>query len=329
MTSCTGTWLALANLLITLPLSALAVLQIHDRRESPPPNVCPPNVSVTWSIVVGSPHKHYRSRKLGASTLNPLPSTDARRVVAYIRTSSAEQGKAYGPESQRAAIRAFAKREGLAIVAEHAEDISGTIPLDGRPGLSAALASTYQHGAGTLIVAERTRLAREEYAAHDALRQFREAGVRVLYADGANGDDDAARFMDGIGHAVAAYDRARIVARLRAGRDAKAAKHPPSRAQGGRLPHGYRRARGRVEIEPEAAAEVRRIFDLIRSGSTIRATAETMTAETGRLWRPTAIERIVKRDTYKLSEPGRIIDPRLWNATQAALEARRRNRTPR
>jgi hypothetical protein len=79
-----------------------------------------------------------------------------------------------------------------------------------------------------------------------------------------------------------------------------------------------------VEIEPEAAAEVRRVFDLVRAGQSIRKAAEIMSAETGRQWRPTVIDRIVKRETYKLSEPGRIIDPRQWNATQAALASRRR-----
>lgn len=260
--------------------------------------------------------------------MNPLPATDPRRVIAYVRTSSAEQGKAYGPDAQRAAIRAFAKREGLIIAAEFTEDVSGTVALEGRPGLRDALAAVFQHGAGGLLVAERTRLARDEYVAHDAVRAFRSAGARVLYADGSNGDDDSALLLDGIGHVIAAHDRRRIVARLKAGRDAKATQHPASRAHGGRLPHGYRRTRaGLVELDPDAADEVRRVFDLVRRGQSIRQAAETMTAETARHWRPTVVDRIVKRETYKLAEPGRIIDPRQWNATQAALASRRRAKT--
>lgn len=258
--------------------------------------------------------------------MNALPATDPRRVVAYVRTSSAEQGKAYGPDAQRAAIRGFAKREGLAVVVEFHEDVSGTVALDDRPGLRDALASLYEHGAGALLVAERSRLARDEYVAHDAVRAFRSAGRDVLYADGSNGDDDSALLLDGIGHVIAAHDRRRIVARLKAGRDAKAARHPNARAQGGRLPHGYRRTRGGlVEIDPDTAAEVRRVFDLIRSGATIRATADTMSAETGRDWKPTVVERIVKRETYKRTEPGRIIDPRQWNGAQVSLASRRRS----
>ena len=148
------------------------------------------------------------------------------------------------------------------------EDRSGTLPMAERPGLSEALALCLEHGAGVLLVEERTRLARDEFAAHDALRTFAHAGIRVLYADGSNGNgasDPAAMLLDGIGHAVAAYDRRVIVARMAAGRQAKAQRDPRSRAQGGKLPYGYRRSRsGGVEVDPETAAEVRRAFDLVR-----------------------------------------------------------------
>jgi DNA invertase Pin-like site-specific DNA recombinase len=257
--------------------------------------------------------------------MNPLPAPDPRTVVSYIRTSSGEQGKAYGPDAQRAAIRAFAKREGLTIAAEFHEDVSGTVLLAERDGMRDAITAAFQHGASAVLVAERTRLAREEFAAFDAKRYLAASGLRVLYADGSNGDDDSSLLLDGIGHVIAAHDRRRIVARLKAGRDAKAARHPHSRAQGGRLPHGYRRTRaGLVEVDPERAAEVVRIFDLIRSGRSVRKTAETMAAETGRDWKPTVVDRIVRREVYKQREPGRIVDPRVWNAAQDALASRRK-----
>lgn len=258
--------------------------------------------------------------------MNALPATDPRRVVAYVRTSSAEQGRAYGPAAQRAAIGAFAEREGLTIVGEFREDVSGTVALEDRPGLTDALAAVYQHGAGGLVVAERTRLARDEYVAHDAVRTFRAAGARVLYADGSNGDDDSALLLDGIGHVIAAHDRRRIVARLKAGRDAKAAALPASRAQGGGLPHGFRRERGGVVIDADAAAEVRRIFDLIRNGRSVRATAEILTRETGREWRPTTVARIVKRNDYKRTTTlgARIVSPHVWGEAQSALASRRK-----
>ena len=256
--------------------------------------------------------------------MNPLPSLDRLRCVVYRRVSSSEQERALGPDRQRKACERYASANDLTIVGDVFEDRSGTLPMAERPGLSEALALCLEHGGGVLLVEERTRLARDEYAAHDALRTFTHAGVQVLYADGSNGNgasDPAAMLLDGIGHAVAAYDRRVIVARMAAGRQAKAQRKPRSRAQGGKLPYGYRRTRsGDVEVDPEAAAEVRRAFDLVRTGATVRAAA----AELG--WHPTTLARVVKRPEYKRAREWRIVDPRIWNDAQNAL-ARRRKRT--
>ncbi len=254
--------------------------------------------------------------------MNPLPALDPTRCVIYRRVSSAEQERSSGPERQRATCERFATANGLTIVADVFEDRSGTLPIAERPGLEDALTACLERGAGTLLVEERTRLARDEFAAHDALRTFAHAGVRMLYADGANGNgasDPAAMLLDGIGHAVAAYDRRVIVARMAAGRQAKAQRNPRSRAQGGKLPYGYRRTRlGDVEVDPEAAREVVRAFDLVRGGATIRAAA----AELG--WHPTMLARVVKRAEYKRAGDWRIVDPRIWNDAQEALVKRRR-----
>ena len=205
-------------------------------------------------------------------------------------------------------------------MADRFEDRSGTLPMAERPELTAALTDCLEHGAGILLVEERTRLARDEYAAYDALRSFATAGVKVLYADGSNGaSDPAALLLDSIGHSIAAYDRRVIVARMAAGRKAKAEREPRSRAQGGRLPYGYRRTRsGGVEVEADAAREVRRAFELVRDGSTVREAAAALG------WHPTALARMLKRREYKQAGEWRIVDPRVWNAAQAALARRRK-----
>jgi DNA invertase Pin-like site-specific DNA recombinase len=241
--------------------------------------------------------------------------------VIYRRVSSAEQERASGPERQRRNCQAFAQLHSLEVVADRFEDRSGTLPMAERPELTAALTDCLEHGAGVLLVEERTRLARDEYAAYDALRSFATAGVKVLYADGANGNGDpAAMLHDGIGHVLAAYDRRVVVARMAAGRRAKADREPRSRAQGGKLPHGYRRTRtGGVEVDSVAAAEVRRAFELVRDGHTMRAAAAALG------WHPTMLARVLKRPEYKQAGDWRIVDPRVWNAAQDSL-ARRRKR---
>jgi len=120
---------------------------------------------------------------------------------------------------------------------------------------------------------------------------------------------------------VAAYDRRVIVARMAAGRQSKAQRAPRSRAQGGKLPYGYRRSRsGGVEVDPDAAAVVRRAFDLVRGGTSIRAAA----AELG--WHPTMLARVIKREEYKWAGEWRIVDPRVWNDALSALSSRRKRR---
>ncbi len=256
------------------------------------------------------------------NSVSPLPDIDPTRCVIYRRVSSAEQERASGPERQRKACERYATSNGLAIMTDVFEDVSGTLPMAERIGLPKALAACLEHGAGVLLVEERTRLARDEFAAHDALRTFAHAGIKVLYADGSNGNgtsDPAAMLLDGIGHAVAAYDRRVIVARMAAGRQAKAQRDPRSRGQGGKLPYGYRRSRsGGVEVDPEAAAEVRRAFELVRGGATVRAAA----SELG--WHPTMLARVIKRPEYKWAQEWRVVDPRIWNGAQEALRKRRK-----
>ena len=92
---------------------------------------------------------------------------------------------------------------------------------------------------------------------------------------------------------------------------------------------GYRRSRsGGVEVDPDAAAEVRRVFVLIIDGKSVRKVAEIMTAETGRKWMPTTVARVLAREEYKRTDPDwHIIDGRVWSKAQAALTARRKRST--
>jgi DNA invertase Pin-like site-specific DNA recombinase len=122
-----------------------------------------------------------------------------------------------------------------------------------------------------------------------------------------------------MGHLIAAYDRRVIVARMAAGRSAKAQRSPRSRAQGGKLPYGYRRSRtGEVETDPEAAATVRRAFNLVRGGKSVRSAAVQLG------WHPTMLARVIKRPEYKRASEWRIVDPRIWNETQDAMATRRK-----
>jgi len=87
-----------------------------------------------------------------------------KTAVAYTRVSTAEQGRSgLGLEAQRAAIAAFAEREGIAVQAWHADVQSGkrvSDTLTERPGLSAALAASQAAGV-PVLVSKLDRLSRD------------------------------------------------------------------------------------------------------------------------------------------------------------------------
>jgi DNA invertase Pin-like site-specific DNA recombinase len=204
------------------------------------------------------------------------PSADPLRAVAYLRVSTDEQH--LGPEAQRAAVEAWAAREGVDVVAWHTDaGVSGAAPVDRRPALLAALADLRQLGAGVVVVARRDRLARDVLAAAMLERLTADAGARIVSAagEGTDGDDPAACLMRRMVDAFAEYERALIAARTRAAMGAKARRgeavgHPRV---------GFRVVDGRPEADPAEAAMVARAVALRASGLPLRALAEALTGE--------------------------------------------------
>jgi DNA invertase Pin-like site-specific DNA recombinase len=205
------------------------------------------------------------------------PSADPRRAVAYLRVSTDEQH--LGPEAQRAALEAWAAREGVTVVAWHTDaGVSGAAPVDRRPALMAALADLAVHGAGLLAVSRRDRLARDVMAAAMVERLAADGGARVVSAAGEGtegGDDPAAALMRRMVDAFAEYERAMIAARTRAAMAAKARR-------GEAIGHpriGFRVVDGRPVVDTAEAAMVARAAELRASGLTLRALADALSAE--------------------------------------------------
>lgn len=225
----------------------------------------------------------------------PKPSTDSRKAVALVRCSTDEQH--LGPEAQRAALAAWAERNGVEIVATFEDrGISGAAAIDKRPGLLAALDALPQHGAGLLVVAKRDRLARDVVAAAMIERMAERVGARVVSAAGeGEGDDPASKLMRTMIDAFAEYERALIRGRTSAALQAKAAR---GEKVGG--VQSYGRADG---IDAERTATERAILDCVRelraAGMTVRAIADEL-ARLGHRTRkgghiaPTQVARLCK-----------------------------------
>lgn len=170
------------------------------------------------------------------------PVTDAFKAVAYIRVSTEEQH--LGPEAQLAAIEQWAARQNITLVAIHRDiGVSGATPLADCTGLMAAMEDLSVHGAGTLIVSKRDRLARDVMKAAMVEAQAETLGARVTSTAGeGDGTDPSAKLMRQIVDAFAEYERALIGTRTKA---ALAAKKAKGERVGG-VPYGFSVEDGRL-----------------------------------------------------------------------------------
>ena len=196
-------------------------------------------------------------------------STNPRTAVAYLRVSTDRQE--LGPEAQRAAVVAWAAREGVEVVAWHLDaGVSGGAPIADRPELVAALASLTVHGAGVLVVAKRDRLARDVMNAAMLERMAADAGARIVSAagEGTDSNDPSAVLMRTLVDAFAQYERAMIAARTKAALGAKRARGE----RAGTVPYGFTAdAAGRLAPCAAERAVIAQVHALRAAGLSQRA----------------------------------------------------------
>lgn len=186
--------------------------------------------------------------------MKPTASTLA---VGYLRVSSVGQVEGDGFARQAEAIDRFAAKAGFSIVESYREaGVSGTAELDNRPALTSCLARILSNGVRVVIVEKADRLARDLIEGELILRQFRDAGVRVIEAEGGS-DLAAATDVSPTGTlvrqvlgAVAEFEKSALVAKLRASRIRM--RRDTGRCEG-RKPFGYRSG------EAETLATIKRM----------------------------------------------------------------------
>src|SRR4029079_1936596 len=150
-------------------------------------------------------------------------------AVAYIRTSSAAnvgQGKD-SDKRQRAAIESYAKRAGFALVAEYNDAaVSGADPIESRRGFAELLDRIEGNGVRTVIVEDASRFLRELRTQELGILALIRRNVRVRTANGddlTDSSDPSRKMMRQIAGAFHEYEKARLVAKLKAARDRKRA----------------------------------------------------------------------------------------------------------
>ncbi len=225
-----------------------------------------------------------------------------KQAVSYLRVSGKGQEDGDGFTRQRKAIKRCAKAKRLVIVAEYTDTISGTTPLDKRPGLSALIDHLLGNGVRTVLVEKADRLARDLIEGELILRTMRRLKSRVIVADGGTellkiGDDSPTDvLLRQVLGSVAEFEKSALVQKLRAARNRM-------REQTGRC-EGFL-AFGLDPARPDEAAVVKTIRRLHRKlkGQRQRSAAAIAT-ELGRLgltnragqpWDRHSVREVLKR----------------------------------
>jgi DNA invertase Pin-like site-specific DNA recombinase len=174
-------------------------------------------------------------------------------AVAYLRTSSATNS---GPDKdsdkrQRAAVEAFAKAHGFVIVEEFADVVSGADPIDERPGFARMLERIAGNGVRTILIESPDRFARDltvQLTGHDKLKALGVALIPTTAPDHFTTDTPTSILIRQVLGAVAQFEKAALVAKLKAARDRKIAAGEKC---GGRRSH--------AELRPEAVALAKKL----------------------------------------------------------------------
>ena len=146
-------------------------------------------------------------------------------AVAYLRTSSmANVGTDKDSDKrQREAIQGFAKRSGYVVTDEFYDAaVSGADPIETRPGFAALLDRIEGNGVRTVLVEDASRFARDLVTQELGIIALAARDVRVITASGddlTNTDDPFKVAMRQIAGAFAQLEKARLVAKLKSGRE--------------------------------------------------------------------------------------------------------------
>lgn len=195
------------------------------------------------------------------------------KAVAYMRTSSAAgvgDGKDSEPR-QRAAINAYAAEAGFSIDgADYFYDpaVKGADAVTTRPGFAKMLARIAENGVRTIIVESPDRFARDlliQLTGHDHLKKLGVALIPASAPDYFLEDTPTARLVRQVLGAIAEFEKACHVARMKIGRDRK--RERTGKKVGGR--------RNYAEMNPALVERAK----ALRPGRSLRAISAALAEE--------------------------------------------------
>lgn len=213
------------------------------------------------------------------------------KAFAYLRVSGKSQIDGDGFPRQLAAVMAYAGAHGIEVARVFEEEgVRGATELENRPALLSMLEALAENGTKLVLIEKLDRLARDLMVQETIISDLRKRGfeiVSVMEPDLLE-NDPTRILMRQIFGAIAQYEKAMIVAKLRGARQRMKAK--TGRCEG-RKPYG---------LTPEEADTIDRIRELRSAGYTFDGIAGLLDsigvkAPLGSRWHPKSVERIAKR----------------------------------
>jgi DNA invertase Pin-like site-specific DNA recombinase len=176
------------------------------------------------------------------------------KAVAYLRTSSAANVGADkdSEKRQRSAIESYAKRAGIEIVETFYDPaVSGADPVHARPGFAAMLKRIEGNGVRIIVVETANRFARDLMVQEVGFSLLKERGIDLIATDSPSSfldDTPTAKLVRQVLGAIAEFDKAMTVTKLRAARDRKRAA--TGRCEG---------RKSHAELHPELVRQAKRL----------------------------------------------------------------------
>jgi site-specific DNA recombinase len=207
--------------------------------------------------------------------------TIGETAVGYIRVSTEDQANnGHGLKAQREAIEAFAKSQGYELLDVIIDaGVSGATRPEEREGFQRILELAETKAFSVLLVWRFDRLARSlVYAVTTANLLQEEYGVVLRsVTEPIDTSTPMGQTVFAILAGMAAQERQAIIQRTLAGKREKARR---GGFAGGPAPYGYRRDRdGGLEVDPDEAQTIRRIYSMRHQGMSYRAIADVLNGE--------------------------------------------------
>jgi DNA invertase Pin-like site-specific DNA recombinase len=217
-----------------------------------------------------------------------------KKAVAYFRTSSATN---VGQDKdslarQEAAVRGYAKRNDIDIVGEYYDAaVSGADPITQREGFALLLMRIASNGVRTILVETANRFARDLMVQETGWKMLQDLGVELIAVDSPMSfveDTPTANMVRQILGAVAEFDKALTVAKLRGARERK--KAATGKCEG---------RRSWNEMDPAMTKIARQLRKTGASLNAVRAALanQGFVSSTGKPFTRSVVSRMVDRDT--------------------------------